>query len=95
MTLRTSTRTTRRLFHREGCVLSPRFRPCLETLEDRCLLSGGQLDPTFNLFGHPPGTATADVKISGVSNEDFAGNINGNGNVLALQFGVLPVVAGA
>jgi uncharacterized delta-60 repeat protein len=27
------------------------FRPCLEALEDRCLLSGGVLDPTFGTAG--------------------------------------------
>ena len=30
---------------------TPRFRPCLETLEDRCLLSGGVLDQTFGTGG--------------------------------------------
>jgi hypothetical protein len=29
----------------------PRFRPRLEALEDRCLLSGGVLDPTFGSGG--------------------------------------------
>ena len=31
--------------------LSPRRRPRLEALEDRCLLSGGVLDPTFGTGG--------------------------------------------
>src|SRR5437016_5952228 len=29
----------------------PRARPCLEPLEDRCLLSAGDLDPTFGTGG--------------------------------------------
>jgi uncharacterized delta-60 repeat protein len=36
----------------------PAGRPRLEVLEDRCLLSAGGLDPTFNPTGSPPGTAT-------------------------------------
>lgn len=37
------------------------FRPRLEALEDRCLLSAGALDPSFNPSGNPPGTATVAV----------------------------------
>ncbi len=36
----------------------PGYRPRLEALEDRCLLSAGVLDPTFNPTGSPPGTVT-------------------------------------
>jgi uncharacterized delta-60 repeat protein len=65
---------------------STRFRPRLEPLEDRRLLSAGHLDPTF---GHG-GVVTTDIN----GNEDFVGSGNGTGNILAMQFGVLPVVAG-
>jgi uncharacterized delta-60 repeat protein len=37
---------------------SSHFRPRVEVLEDRRLLSAGALDPTFNRAGTPPGTAT-------------------------------------
>ena len=37
----------------------PTFRPRVRALEDRCLMSAGMLDPTFNPTGNPPGTATA------------------------------------
>src|SRR5262249_48953783 len=50
---------------------SSSFRPRLEALEDRCLLSAGALDPTFNPAGHPPGTAT--VPLSGAQEaQEFA-----------------------
>jgi hypothetical protein len=39
----------------------PGFRPRVEALEGRCLLSAGALDPTFNPTGCPPGTATVAV----------------------------------
>lgn len=73
---------------------STRFRPRLELLEDRRLLNAGMLDPTFNPAGHPPGTVTTDVKTNGVSNDDIAGSGTGTGNILTLQFGALPVIAG-
>jgi uncharacterized delta-60 repeat protein len=38
----------------------PSSRPRLEALEDRCLLSVGALDTTFNPTGSPPGTVTTD-----------------------------------
>jgi uncharacterized delta-60 repeat protein len=44
----------------------PSFRPRSEQLEDRCLLSAGALDPTFNPSGSPPGTAT--VAINALAN---------------------------
>ncbi|HZU36840.1 MAG TPA: hypothetical protein VFA18_13055, partial [Gemmataceae bacterium] len=37
----------------------PTFRPRVRALEDRCLMSAGMLDPTFNPTGSPPGTAVA------------------------------------
>jgi uncharacterized delta-60 repeat protein len=51
-----SERETRRPAPAGAC--SSRFRPCLEVLEDRRLLSAGALDPTFNPAGNPPGTAS-------------------------------------
>ena len=39
------------------------FQPRLEKLEDRCLLSGGVLDPTFGSGG----TVITDVASSGAS----------------------------
>jgi uncharacterized delta-60 repeat protein len=38
--------------------LRPSSRPRVEALEDRCLLSAGALDLTFNPAGSPPGVAT-------------------------------------
>jgi uncharacterized delta-60 repeat protein len=43
---------------------SPSFRPRLEALEDRCLLSAGALDTTFNPSGSPPGTATVAIQAN-------------------------------
>jgi uncharacterized delta-60 repeat protein len=44
------------------------FRPRLEALEDRCLLSAGALDTTFNPGGSPPGTATVAFSQSASAN---------------------------
>jgi uncharacterized delta-60 repeat protein len=48
-----------------------RFRPCLQALEDRCLLSAGQLDPTFGSGGsvisdaqQPTSTAAAALTVT-------------------------------
>ena len=45
----------------------PSYRPSLEVLEDRCLLSAGTLDTTFNPAGNPPGTATVAVGTNNVN----------------------------
>ena len=37
---------------------APGYRPRIESLVDRCLLSVGFLDPTFNPTGSPPGTVS-------------------------------------
>jgi uncharacterized delta-60 repeat protein len=44
-----------------------RFRPRLEALEDRCLMSAGALDTTFNPTGSPPGTVSADFRGEGAA----------------------------
>jgi uncharacterized delta-60 repeat protein len=40
---------------------APGYRPRLEALEDRCLMSAGALDTTFNPTGSPPGTVTTSM----------------------------------
>lgn len=57
------------------------FRPQLEALEDRCLLSAGALDPTFNPGGSPPGTevyspGTQASAVAGYPGTDTTGNAN-------------------
>ncbi len=59
----------------------PSHRPCLETLEDRCLLSAGALDPTFNPGGSPPGTevysgGTQASAVAVYPSTDTTGNAN-------------------
>ena len=43
---------------------SSTVRPRLEALEDRCLLSAGALDPTFNPAGSPAGTFTGALSLT-------------------------------
>jgi uncharacterized delta-60 repeat protein len=61
------------------------YRPRLEALEDRRLLSAGALDPTFNPRGNPPGTAHIAIPY---------GNNNGSYAVLVQPASGKVVVAG-
>jgi uncharacterized delta-60 repeat protein len=65
-----SPRKTRRSQTSRPAVRRPGYRPRLEALEDRCLLSAGALDPTFNPTGSPPGTATVAVNAGNAHDYD-------------------------
>jgi uncharacterized delta-60 repeat protein len=69
-----------------------RFRPRLEALEDRCFLSAGALDTTFNPTGSPPGTVSAifhgDGAADGVAVYPSAGTAN-DGKIVAAGHSLL------
>jgi uncharacterized delta-60 repeat protein len=65
------------------------FRPCLEGLEDRCLLSAGTLDPTF---GNGAGYVTTSTSAFGSGAP--AALIQPNGDIVALG-GTLTAPSGA
>ena len=58
------------------------FRPRLEALEDRCLMSAGALDTTFNPTGSPPGTVTTSM---GAASNSYAKSvaIQADGKIVA------------
>src|SRR6516164_8630822 len=63
----------------------PDSRPCLEALEDRCLLNAGYLDPTFGAAGAGLVT-TAIASINATTPLNFGQHalIQSDGKVLAI-----------
>jgi uncharacterized delta-60 repeat protein len=65
-------------------------RPCLEALEDRCLLNAGYLDPTFGSAGaglvNPAIASETDSRAEGLGQRAL---IQSDGKVLALGGGVI------
>jgi len=59
------------------------YRPCLEALEDRCLLSGGVLDPTFGTGGLVTTTVGSDSRAYAVATYPNEGTAN-DGKIVAV-----------
>src|SRR6476619_679778 len=62
------------------------FRPRLEGLEHRCMLSGGVLDPTFGSGGLVTTTVGTDSRAYAVATYPNAGNAN-DGKIVAVGDG--------
>jgi uncharacterized delta-60 repeat protein len=76
-TILTLKRTLSRMAPRKALPRRPAARPCLEALEDRCLLSSGALDPTFGSGG------TVTTSLSKGSDMAHGVLLQPNGNLIA------------
>jgi uncharacterized delta-60 repeat protein len=82
-------RTPRKRRHAAPARPSRSYRVCLEVLEDRCLLSAGQLDTTFNPSGSPPGTVST-VFSKNLNSGDYAVALQSDGRIVAAGYGYNP-----
>jgi uncharacterized delta-60 repeat protein len=65
------------------------FRPRVKALEDRCLLSGGVLDPTFGTAGIVTTTVTQSAEPFAVATYPSTGSAN-DGKIVAAGYGAIP-----